>query len=98
MDLEELAAFCRGADVLIHDAQFLPEDMPQKHGWGHSVVDQVLELGAAARPKKLVLFHHDPERTDDQVAEIERNAREWCAANCPDVDCEAAREGMEYLL
>lgn len=98
VDLKELAEFCRGADVLIHDAQYLPEDMPRKHGWGHSVVDHVLELGAAAKPKQLLLFHHDPDRTDDQVAEIERNAQAWCADHCPEVDCRAAREGMEFLL
>ena len=95
---EDLVAFCRGVDVLIHDAQYLPEDMPHKHGWGHSVVEQTLALGAAARPKRLLLFHHDPERTDDQVAAIEQGAQAWCAEHCPDVACEAAREGTEILL
>jgi len=98
IEFDALADFCRDVDVLIHDAQYLPEDMPQKHGWGHSVVDHVLELAAAARVKQLILFHHDPDRTDAAVAEIEKNAREWFAANCPEVECSAAREGMEFIL
>jgi phosphoribosyl 1,2-cyclic phosphodiesterase len=98
IEFDALADFCRGVDVLIHDAQYLKEDMPQKHGWGHSVVDDVLELAAAARVKQLILFHHDPDRTDAEVGEIEKNAREWFAANCPEVECSAAREGMEFIL
>jgi phosphoribosyl 1,2-cyclic phosphodiesterase len=56
MRFEDFVQFCRHADVLIHDAQYLESDMPHKHGWGHSLVSQVRELAAAARVKRLVLF------------------------------------------
>ena len=97
-DLETLAQFCRGADVLIHDAQYLPEDMPTKHGWGHSVVDQVLDLAARAEVRHLVLFHHDPDRTDDQIDTIGERAQAWLAAKAPGVRSSGAREGMRLEL
>jgi len=96
IEFDDLAAFCRDADVLIHDAQYLEKDMPLKHGWGHSVVGHVLKLAAAARVKQLILFHHDPDRTDAQVDAIQEEARAWFAGNCPEVRCSAAREGMSF--
>src|ERR1700722_7911186 len=42
--LAQLAEFCRGADVLMHDAQFVPRDFPLKRGWGHSLVHEACEL------------------------------------------------------
>ena len=47
--------------------------MPLKHGWGHSLISQVTELGQAAKVKNLVYYHHDPERTDDDLdTELEK--------------------------
>lgn len=96
VEFDDLAAFCSGADVLIHDAQYLEKDMPLKHGWGHSVVGHVLELAAAARVKQLILFHHDSDRTDAEVDAIQEEARAWFARHCPQVQCSAAREGMSF--
>ena len=46
--------------------------MPLKHGWGHSLINQVTDLGHKAQVKNLVYFHHDPERSDDDIdAELE---------------------------
>jgi phosphoribosyl 1,2-cyclic phosphodiesterase len=97
-ELGELAAFCQGADVLIHDAQYLPSDMPHKHGWGHSVLDDVLDLAAAAQPRQLILFHHDPERTDAQVAALQEQARGQLNKRAPNTGCAAAREGMVFRI
>jgi len=47
-DFGEFVRFCRNANVLIHDAQYVEEDMPQKKGWGHSLPRQACELVAAA--------------------------------------------------
>lgn len=95
---EEFVDFFRGVDVLVHDAQYLPEDMPAHHGWGHSVVDEVLELGAAAQVKHLVLFHHDPDRTDDQIDAIQEKAQAWMAQRAPDTRVSAAVEGTEFVF
>jgi phosphoribosyl 1,2-cyclic phosphodiesterase len=83
--LQRLAA---GADILIYDAQYTPEEYPAKVGWGHSTWQAGAELARAAGVPQLVLFHHDPGRTDAQLAAIEREAR----AQLPGTV--AAREGL----
>ena len=59
----------KGVDCLIHDAQFDHEDMPLKSGWGHSLVDEAVDLAEAAEVQKLILYSHDPARTDAQIDE-----------------------------
>jgi phosphoribosyl 1,2-cyclic phosphodiesterase len=80
---EELARFAHGAGLIIHDAQYLPSDMPHKHGWGHSLVDQVLELGRQAEAHSLALYHHDPDRDDDALDRIAAHAAAWTDAHAP---------------
>ncbi len=58
---------CAGADVLIHDAQYTPEEFALKHRWGHCTVDYALTVAVRAGAKTLVLFHHDPSHDDDQL-------------------------------
>src|SRR5580704_3840519 len=75
-----LVALARGADVLIYDAQYLPEEYAgqvgmSRVGWGHSTYEAGAALARAAGVSKLVLFHHDPTRSDDGVAAIEDRAR-----------------------
>ena len=83
--LKKLAA---GADILIYDAQYTPDEDPAKVGWGHSTWQAGAELARAAGVPQLVLFHHDPGRTDSQLAALEAQAR----TNLPGTV--AAREGM----
>jgi phosphoribosyl 1,2-cyclic phosphodiesterase len=90
----ECAAFCRHTDVLIHDAQYLPSDMPTKHGWGHSLVQQACQLAVAAEVKHLILFHHDPVRTDDGLDAIQEEARAWIRTQNRHMQCTAAYEGL----
>ena len=89
---DELVEFCRGADVLSHDAQYLDADLPEKHGWGHSVVGRVCDLAAAAQVGRLVLFHHDPDRTDDELDAVGAMAADRLAGD--GLACEPAREGL----
>src|SRR5690606_20936092 len=72
---EALARFCAHADLVIHDSQYVASDMPQKLGWGHSQVDHVLRLAELAEPRRLALFHHDPDRTDEAPDHIRQAAR-----------------------
>jgi phosphoribosyl 1,2-cyclic phosphodiesterase len=83
--LKQLAA---GADVLVYDAQYTPDEYPSKVGWGHSTWQAGAELARAAGVPQLVLFHHDPGRTDAQLAAIEAAARAALPGTI------AAREGM----
>lgn len=95
---EEWVAFAHGVDLLIHDAQYTEEDMPHKHGWGHSLISQVRRLAIDAEVKNLVMFHHDPERTDSQLEEIEReNAAFFKSTRSPSNSIVAA-EGMTLKL
>jgi phosphoribosyl 1,2-cyclic phosphodiesterase len=98
VDFERLVDFCRGADVLIHDAQYTAAEMPAKSGWGHSLVSQACELGHAAKVGQLLLFHHDPLRADPELDAIQAGARQWLRDNNSTVQCSAAAEGMEFLL
>ena len=95
---EALASLCQGVDVLIHDAQFLPQELPHHAGWGHSAYDEAIELAAEAGVKRLLLFHHDPDRTDEQVDDIEQEAGEYIAQRGYSLVCEAAAEGMQIYL
>lgn len=88
-----LAAFSVGADHLIYDATYVPSEYESlRKGWGHSTWYAAIALARAARIRNLVLFHHHPEHTDDELEEILRLARE----EFPDTI--VAREGMAIPL
>ncbi|HUS68519.1 MAG TPA: MBL fold metallo-hydrolase [Kofleriaceae bacterium] len=94
----ELARFAAGASLIVHDAQYLPSDMPAKHGWGHSLVHDVLQLGKDAEARSLALFHHDPERDDDALDQIAAEATAWAESNAPHMQTVTAREGQTLHL
>ncbi len=86
--------FCRNADILIHDTQFLPEEYESKVTWGHSPFNYTVDLAAKSNVKNLILFHHDPNHDDEIIDQIQERSREILAsANLP-IECNAAREGM----
>lgn len=92
--LDELARFAEGVGLLAHDSQYIHGDMPAKRGWGHSVIDEVLELGALALPGTLALFHHDPDRSDADLDAIGERSREWMAGRTSHVQVVVAHEGL----
>ena len=87
IELDVLTEQCRNVDILIHDAQYIEADMPLKHGWGHSLISQVTKLGESAEVKNLVYYHHDPDRSDDDIdAELEtasKTLKENGSSVCP---------------
>jgi ribonuclease BN (tRNA processing enzyme) len=64
-------ALADGVDLLIHDAQYTAEELPERGAFGHSAAEYAVALGEAAGAGRVVLFHHDPARTDDEVDAIE---------------------------
>jgi CheY-like chemotaxis protein len=88
------AAFLKGADLLIHDAQYTAMEYPQKVGWGHSTVEYVVDIALAAEVKRLALFHHDPLRDDDAVDGLVQSCRQRVAAVNGTLDVFAASEGL----
>lgn len=63
-------ALADGADMLIHDAQYTREEFPRRKDYGHSAIEYAIGLGKECGVKSVMLFHHDPERTDDQIDAI----------------------------
>jgi phosphoribosyl 1,2-cyclic phosphodiesterase len=80
---ENLLNLAKDVDVLVYDAQYTPDEYKgltgtggSKVGWGHSTYTEATKLAAAAKAKRLILFHHDPLQSDAQVREKEQKARE----------------------
>ncbi|MBX3262345.1 MAG: MBL fold metallo-hydrolase [Labilithrix sp.] len=94
----KLTKLAQGADVLIYDSQYTPEEYAgqtgggPKLGWGHSTFEEAVKLAKAANAERLILYHHDPMQSDAAVAEKEKRAR----ALFPNT--EAAREGLVIEL
>jgi len=60
-------AFLLGVDLVIHDGQYTDVDMPLKHGWGHSLITDTVDLATSCHIKQLAIYSHDPDRTDDDL-------------------------------
>ena len=92
----EIIDFARGADILIHDAQYLHDEYysasKSKKGWGHSTIEMAAEVAHKAQVKRLVLFHHEPVHDDRVMRGIERRAKRLFPGTI------TAREGQEIKL
>lgn len=71
----KVSDFCRGADLLVADAQYTDEEYQTKRGWGHSSVSHVVRLAREGAVRKLALFHHEPTHDDRALDRIEKDAR-----------------------
>lgn len=85
---ETAMALAADVDVLIHDAQHTSEELPSRASWGHSAADYPVRLGELAGARSVLLFHHDPNRTDGEVDAL---VASFSGAT---VAVEAAAEGM----
>ncbi|MFH1123179.1 MAG: MBL fold metallo-hydrolase [Pseudomonadota bacterium] len=95
---KDFIEFCMGADVLIHDAQYTPQEIDDRRDWGHSDFPSTFELAYRAGVKKLILFHHDPTRTDPQVTAICELCEGLAKEKRSPIIIEAAKEGTEFEL
>jgi ribonuclease BN (tRNA processing enzyme) len=94
-----LVNFARGADVLIHDAQYNEEHyqgalagFPATQGYGHSTATMAAEVAAACGAGELILFHHEPAYSDEQVTAQEESAQKVFP------NSRTACEGLEIVL
>jgi CheY-like chemotaxis protein len=99
------AAFMENADVVIHDAQYTPEEYPAKRNWGHSTYSYVTEIAAAAKVQRLFLTHHDPTHDDDFLRGVEDQAcliadslRSPMVVSCAYEGCEESFENSSVNL
>ncbi len=89
-----LVEFTHGAGVLIHDSTYTAEEYDHHHGWGHSTYTDAVNLALEAGVERLVLFHHKPERADEEVDERVMQCRELVKQRGERLDVVAAAEGM----
>jgi phosphoribosyl 1,2-cyclic phosphodiesterase len=89
-DDDRHVAFLEGADVVIHDAQYTPEEYAGRVGWGHSTIEYAVDVCCAAGAAQTVLFHHDPSHDDDTVDRLLIEAQRRAGAR---TTVSAAREG-----
>jgi phosphoribosyl 1,2-cyclic phosphodiesterase len=87
---------CRGADLLLHDAQYFDDEYGMRIGWGHSSVDDAVSFARAAGVRQLVLFHHEPTHSDRTLEQLEDQARDLARGGLPPPVL--AREGMTLEL
>ena len=88
----QLIELARGADLLVHDAQYTAEELKDRRGWGHSSFDQAMQFAEMAGVKLLAMTHHDPDHDDEFLLRIEK----LCQERFP--DAVLARKGMEISI
>lgn len=91
---DALVELARDADVLIYDGMYTPEEHPSRQGWGHSTWQEGVRVARAAGVRHLVVFHHDPERSDEQLDALHAVASAHARASGGPESVSFAREGM----
>ncbi len=91
-----VVGLAQGADVLIHDAQYVNGDY--KKGWGHSTIESAVDVAIRSGSKRVVLYHHDPERSDEALDKIKVDAQRLAKEKGSRVEVLVAYEGMEIDL
>ncbi|MBU1002103.1 MAG: MBL fold metallo-hydrolase [Proteobacteria bacterium] len=96
---EDYLAFCAGADLLVHDAEYLPGEYEKlTRGWGHTMYTRALELAMDARVKSFGLFHLNQDRTDDQVDAMVHDCRRIAAERGVEMHIFAMAQDQEITL
>lgn len=93
---ESVLELCRGVDVLIHDAQYTPDEYALKSDWGHCTIAYAVGVAVASGVGRLVLFHHDPSHDDDTLDRLLLEARALAGAS--GVEVLSAHEGLTLSL
>lgn len=94
LHFQDYADFACDAELLIHDAEYLTDEYMK--GWGHSTVDDAVRLAVEAHAGQLGLFHHHPDRTDDELDRLIHNAESQIQSGR--LSCFGMREGMEIKI
>ncbi len=97
-DFSDYVMFCKEADLLIHDAEYTPQEYAEKIKWGHSTLDQVVSLAIEAGVKRLGLFHHNQNRTDGEIKKMESYVKDKIKEKGHKMECFMVRKGQEMWL
>lgn len=94
--IQEYAEFAKNSDLLIHDCEYSDEDYERRREWGHSCVSQVAELARLSRTKRLGLFHHNQDKSDDDVDKIVEEVKKKLKDT--NIDVFGVSSNMEFNL
>lgn len=89
-------AVAEGADVLLHDSQYTSDEYAERIGWGHSTTEHVVEFGLITKAGRLVMTHHDPLHSDDDLERMLEHGRELWGEG--EGDLLLAQEGLEIEI
>jgi phosphoribosyl 1,2-cyclic phosphodiesterase len=95
---EGIVRLCEGADLVVYDTMFTPDDYRRMPHYGHSRPSDALEICREAGARRLALFHHAPERSDAEVDAILADTRATAARERIKLDVQAAYEGLDIPL
>ncbi len=100
LDLDSIAdsvlELADGADVLVHDAQYTRAEFQEKSTWGHCTIDYAVNVARSAGVRTLVLFHHDPAHSDEQLDGLLAEARAQAGPGGPEIV--SAYEGLRMRI
>ena len=96
--LDRLTQFVHGTDVLITDTTYRDHEYPAKVDWGHSCVSEVADLAVRAQVKRLHLFHHDPDQSDDDIDRKLDETRAHISRLGGNLECDAPAEKSKLVL
>jgi phosphoribosyl 1,2-cyclic phosphodiesterase len=97
-DYDDYLRFAEGAELLVHDAEYTPEQYAMTKGWGHSTYTDALRLAMDAKAKQFGLFHHNQDRTDAAQDEIVADCRRIARDRKAKLRCFALEPDMEIAL
>ncbi len=98
LNYEDYVEFSKDADLLFHDSEYTRSEYRKTRKWGHSIYLDTLRLALDANVKAFGLFHHNQERTDKQVKEIEKDCRRIIARKGSRMKCFAVATGTKVRL
>ena len=94
----EIAAFARGSDLVIMEAQYTEQEYAARKGWGHGTYEDAAKLALASGARRLAITHHDPYHSDAMLDEYIEHCRGLIRKGGGTTDCFGAREGMRIDL
>ena len=97
-DFEEYVAFARNAELLFHDAEYLPEEYSIKRTWGHSTYVDAVNLALKANVKRLGLFHHNQDRSDAEMDGIVERCVAMIREEGSPMECFALTQNTEIVI
>ncbi|MDQ6612709.1 MAG: MBL fold metallo-hydrolase [Gemmatimonadota bacterium] len=93
-----LASSLRNVSVLMHDASYNDREIERYVGWGHSSAEEATRFAIECNARSLLLFHHHPDRSDDEIDALLLSCRKLAEATGSALQVSAAHEGMEFTI